>query len=126
VAARSIGRSLIKTDPPRHARLRRLVNRAFTPRMVGRLEPRIRDIVTEILDAVTPAGRCDFVNDVAEPLPLAVIGEMLGLPRGDWAYLVGLNNRQIGAADPGASAGGGAAVPGRPGRGRGARGRRWR
>jgi cytochrome P450 len=100
IASRSIGRSLIKTDPPRHGRLRRLVNRAFTPRMVGHLEPRIREIVTEILDAVTPAGRCDFVSDVAEPLPLAVICEMLGLPRGDWAYLVGLNNRQIGAADP--------------------------
>jgi cytochrome P450 family 142 subfamily A polypeptide 1 len=79
--------SLISTDPPRHTRVRRLINKGFTPRMVARLEPHVRDIVARTLDAVAPAGACDFVQDVAVPLPMLVIAELLGLPLEDWRRL---------------------------------------
>jgi cytochrome P450 len=94
------GKMLITTDPPRHLRLRRLVNRAFTPRMVRQMEPHIREIVTGLLDPVATAGRCDFVLDIAAPLPLAVICETMGVPRQDWDYMFALTNRVLGADDP--------------------------
>jgi cytochrome P450 family 142 subfamily A polypeptide 1 len=79
--------SLISTDPPRHTEIRRLINKGFTPRMVAQLEPHVRDIVRRTLDRVAPRGRCDFVQDVAVPLPMLVIAELLGLPLDDWRQL---------------------------------------
>jgi cytochrome P450 family 142 subfamily A polypeptide 1 len=79
--------SLISLDPPRHTEVRRSINRGFTPRMVAVLEPHVRDIVTRTLDAVIAAGRCDFVQDVATPLPMLVIAELLGYPHDDWRSL---------------------------------------
>jgi cytochrome P450 family 142 subfamily A polypeptide 1 len=79
--------SLISTDPPRHTEVRRLINKGFTPRMVAQLEPHVRDIVTRTLDAVAPRGACDFVEDVAVPLPMLVIAELLGFPLEDWRRL---------------------------------------
>jgi cholest-4-en-3-one 26-monooxygenase len=96
----SRGRMMITTDPPRHVRLRRLVNKAFTPRMVATLEPHIREITTAILDDVTPKGRCDFVVDVAARLPLAVICEMMGVPSQDWDLMFRLTNMVLGSDDP--------------------------
>jgi len=75
--------SLISTDPPRHTEMRRLINKGFTPRMVAQMEDHVRDIVTRTLDAVAPRGECDFVEDVAVPLPMLVIAELLGLPLED-------------------------------------------
>src|SRR5205823_5188409 len=75
------GTMMITTDPPRHVRLRRLVNKGFTPRMVAQLEPHIRGIVTRILDDIAPHGECDFVTDAAALLPLAVICDMMGVPQ---------------------------------------------
>ena len=80
-----LGSSLISTDPPRHRQLRNLVTQAFTPRAVARLEPRIRQIVTELLDAVAPAGRMDVIDELAYPLPVIVIAELLGIPPEDRA-----------------------------------------
>ncbi len=77
--------SLISTDPPRHRQLRTLVNQAFTPRAVARLEPRIRQLTTELLDAVTPSGSMDIIDDLAYPLPVIVIAELLGIPPEDRA-----------------------------------------
>ena len=71
--------SIVSTDEPRHGQLRGLVNRGFTPRMVGLLEPRIREIVKQSIDAVAPHGHCDFVRDLAVDLPLLMIAEMLGI-----------------------------------------------
>jgi cytochrome P450 len=82
-ARHPLGASLINTDPPRHRQLRTLVNQAFTPRAVARLEPRIREIVDTLLDAVLDQGRMDVVNDLAYPLPVIVIAEMLGIPAED-------------------------------------------
>jgi cytochrome P450 len=75
-----IGSSIIQMDPPRHRQLRNLVTQAFTPRMVAQLEPRITAIVNELLDNVTKAGQMDVVADLAYPLPVTVIAELLGIP----------------------------------------------
>lgn len=72
---------LIADDPPRHTRLRELVSRAFTPRRVADLEPAIRDIVTERVDVFTTDGEVDFMDALGVPLPVTVIGELLGVPR---------------------------------------------
>jgi cholest-4-en-3-one 26-monooxygenase len=79
--------SLISLDPPRHTQVRRLINKGFTPRMVAQLEPHVRDIVTRTLDAVAARGECDFVRDVAVPLPMLVIAELLGYPQDAWRDL---------------------------------------
>ena len=71
--------SMINLDDPDHKRRRNLVNRGFTPRRVEDHEPHIRRYVGELIDAVADAGRCDFVRDIAAPLPMAVIGDMLGV-----------------------------------------------
>jgi len=76
--------AIIEMDPPEHNRYRRLVIQAFTPRAVGALEPRIRAIARESLDAVPVGEPVDFVGAVAVPLPMYVIAEMLGIPREDW------------------------------------------
>ena len=70
---------MINMDRPQHLVRRNLVNRGFTPRRVAGMEPGIRRVCTEILDAVCERGECDFVRDVAAPLPLIVIGDMLGV-----------------------------------------------
>lgn len=74
---------MIMMDPPRHAALRKLVSRAFTPRRITELEPIVRAIATELLDSFSDAGSCDMVRDFAGPLPAMVIADMLGLPRED-------------------------------------------
>jgi cytochrome P450 len=70
-------------DPPNHRKLRTLVSQAFTPRTVAGLEPRIRAITRDLLDAVSGAPRVDLVGAVAYPLPILVISELLGIPAGD-------------------------------------------
>ena len=76
---RQEGASMITKDPPAHTRLRKLVSKAFTPRMVSQLEPHIRAITDELLDAVIDKGAFDLVQDLAYPLPVIVIAEMLGV-----------------------------------------------
>lgn len=71
--------TLVITDPPRHTKLRALVNKAFTPQAVAGLEPYVRRVVTSILDAVSTRDSFDFVADVAARLPFDVICEMLGV-----------------------------------------------
>lgn len=70
---------LISTDPPAHMPLRKLVNKAFTPRMVAGLEPRIQQITARLLDQVAESGDFDLVRDFSTPLPVMVIAEMLGV-----------------------------------------------
>lgn len=81
--AEAIYRNLLMLDAPDHTRLRKLVVKAFTPRMVERLRGRIETLVDELLDAVEPRGEMDLVRDFAYPLPIIVIAEMLGLPAED-------------------------------------------
>jgi cytochrome P450 len=98
--ASGAGKMLITIDPPQHGRLRRLVNKGFTPRMVAQLEPSVRAITTSILDEVAPRGECDFVTDIAALLPLGVICALMGVPREDWGLMFTLTNRVLGAEDP--------------------------
>jgi cytochrome P450 len=74
---------LIFFDPPRHTKLRALVTRAFTPRVVANLEPRIRQFCRELLDATAGRQEIDLVADFSFPLPMMVIAEMLGVPASD-------------------------------------------
>ena len=74
---------LLFLDPPAHTRLRSLVAKAFTPRVVERLRPRIQTLVDELLEPVLERGRMDVLADLAYPLPVAVICELLGVPRDD-------------------------------------------
>ncbi|MEU5806651.1 MULTISPECIES: cytochrome P450 family protein [unclassified Streptomyces] len=75
--------NMLRSDPPDHTRLRRLVSKAFTARRVAAMEPRIQALTDRLLDAVVPAGRADLVADFALPLPVAVISELLGVPVDD-------------------------------------------
>jgi cytochrome P450 len=79
------GRSMLVVDPPDHTRLRNLVNKAFTPRMVERLRSRVEAITAEILGRLQDAGGFDLVTNFAYPLPVIVIAEMLGVPATDRA-----------------------------------------
>lgn len=72
--------SMPYTDPPYHTRLRALVNKAFTPRVVERMRPYIQQVVDDLLDVVEVKGHMDVIRDLAYPLPLAVIAAMLGFP----------------------------------------------
>src|SRR5579884_3883025 len=81
----AIQASIIAMDPPRHHRLRALVSKAFTPKAVAGLAPRIAAITNELLDRVGEAGQMDVIADLAYPLPVTVIAEMLGVPVEDRA-----------------------------------------
>jgi cytochrome P450 len=75
-------RMLIAVDPPDHTRLRRLVNRGFTPRRIALLEPRVREIARECVAKVLSRGEMDLVRDLAIPLPVTLIAQMLGVETG--------------------------------------------
>jgi cytochrome P450 len=94
------GQMLIVTDPPRHTRMRQIINKRFTRAALAPQEPHIRAIATEILDAVAPQGECDFVVEVAAKLPTAVICEMMAIPRADWNMMFAVANMSIGSQDP--------------------------
>jgi cytochrome P450 len=74
--------NFVRMDPPRHRMLRGLVSQAFTPKVVAGLAPRIGEVTTELLDA-TGGDRLDLIEDLAYPLPVIVIAELLGIPAGD-------------------------------------------
>jgi cholest-4-en-3-one 26-monooxygenase len=94
------GRMMLTMDAPDHTRYRSLVNRGFTPRMIGALQSHIREMVIKILEPAIAKRDCDFVVDVASELPLQVIAEMLGVPFEDRHKLFEWSNRMIGSADP--------------------------
>ncbi|MGP1907990.1 cytochrome P450 [Metabacillus sp. JX24] len=74
-----IASSLIMMDPPNHRQLRGLVSKAFTPKSIQKLEPRIREITKDLLDSCTPTQSMEFVQNLAYPLPVIVIAELLGV-----------------------------------------------
>jgi cytochrome P450 len=71
---------MISTDNPRHARLRRIVSQAFSPRRIRAIEDHIEQVTARVVDRVAPLGECDFVAEVAAPVPLEVICRMMGVP----------------------------------------------
>ncbi len=88
--------SLIGLDGERHVSQRRLLNKGFTPRMIRSMEPRVRQVVTEVLDEIAQRPSCDFVTDVAIPVPLVVIAELMGLPVEDRVQLGHWSDRMMG------------------------------
>src|SRR5437016_2057568 len=89
--------NLLNTDPPRHRQLRDLITRAFTPRAVAGLEPRIAQLAGQLLDRVAARGEMDLVADFAYPLPATVIAELLGVPPADRERFAEWANRILAA-----------------------------
>jgi cytochrome P450 len=92
--------SMIVLDDPRHAHLRQLVQRAFTPRTVAAIEERVRVRARELVAAAAERGECDFVETFAAPLPLQIICDMLGVPAADEKDVFEWTNVILGAGDP--------------------------
>ena len=92
--------NLIFTDPPRHRQLRKLINSGFTRRQVTLLEPKVREIVKGILDAVDTSREYEFAEEIAAPLPTRLIAEMLGAPPEDWEQFRAWSDAAVGTADP--------------------------
>lgn len=80
--------SMISLDDPEHLKHRRLVNKGFTPKKIRIKEEEVRIICDEIIDSVCEKGECDFIWDIAAPLPLILIGDMLGFPRTSYDELL--------------------------------------
>ncbi|WP_369390864.1 cytochrome P450 [Streptomyces sp. CG1] len=78
---------MLDLEPPDHTRIRRLVSKAFTPRTVERLQSYVQDLASDLVAGLVRDGGGDLLTDVAEPLPVAVIAEMLGIPEGDRGQL---------------------------------------
>jgi cytochrome P450 len=93
-------RPFLLLDPPDHTRLRGLVSKAFTPRTVEGLRPRIQQVVDELLDAVEPKGAMEVVEDLAYPLPVVIICEMLGVPASDHERFKGWSRDLARGLDP--------------------------
>lgn len=86
------GTMLVSMDGDEHVRQRRLINAGFTPRMVKLLEQQIRKWAESIVDRAVEQGECDFVSDIAYPLPMNVIADIVGIPVGDREWLFSLAN----------------------------------
>jgi cytochrome P450 len=99
-AARPRRVAMLYRDPPDHTRLRRLVSKAFTPRAVQALGPRITGLVNGLLDAAEREGRVDLVDALAFPLPFAVIAEMLGTPSADHERIRRLTGTVVRSLEP--------------------------
>jgi len=99
-AERPTGLSMLDRDPPDHTRLRKLVSKAFTPRAVQALTPRITELVDGMLDAAGEAGQVDLVDALAFPLPFAVIAEMLGTPPADHERIRQLTGTLVRSLEP--------------------------
>ena len=92
--------SMINMDDPKHARLRRIVSRGFTPRMLGKLEDQVQAAAATIVDEVYERGSCDFVPEIAAKLPLKIICDMMGIPESDYQTVFERSNVILGASDP--------------------------
>lgn len=86
---------VVFSDPPVHTRLRRLVSRAFTPRRIREIEPRIREFTRRLLDRVAEKGTFEVMGDLANPLPVMVIAEILGVPPEDYLTFKEWSDRVI-------------------------------
>jgi cytochrome P450 len=92
--------SMIEMDDPRHARLRRIVSRAFTPRMIQKFADDVERIAGQVVDAVIDRGSCDFVTEIAAPLPLKIICDLMGIDAKDQEFVFERTNTILGAEDP--------------------------
>jgi cytochrome P450 len=93
-------RAILSLDPPDHTRLRRLVSKAFTPKRLESLRPRVQQLVDEALETVAPKAAMDVVADLAYPLPFTVICELLGMPEGEREHIREASHTLAGTLDP--------------------------
>jgi pimeloyl-[acyl-carrier protein] synthase len=93
-------RLMLFADPPDHTRLRRIVSKAFTPKAIEEMRPRVAQIVDEILDDADARGEIELVDDLAFKLPVTVISEMLGVPMDDHEQLRTWTSAAVAALDP--------------------------
>ena len=99
-APRSSALSMLDRDPPDHTRLRRLVSKAFTPRAIQALRPRITELVDDMLDDMAAQRRVNLVDALAFPLPFSVIAEMLGTPPADHERIRQLSGTVVRSLEP--------------------------
>jgi methyl-branched lipid omega-hydroxylase len=92
--------SMINMDDPRHARLRRIVSRAFTPRMIAQFESDVQRAASSVVDDLIETGPCDFVRNVAARLPLKIICDMMGIPGDMFGMVLANSNTILSGADP--------------------------
>jgi len=92
--------SMINTDNPRHARLRRIVSAAFNPRVIKSIEDSIERVADDVINRVAEAGGCDFVLDVASRLPLEIICDMMGIAAADYETVFNASNVILSGGDP--------------------------
>jgi cytochrome P450 len=92
--------SMINMDDPRHARMRRIVARGFTPRMLAKVEQDVQRAAAECVDRVIEKGECDFVTEVASRLPLKIICDMMGIPERDYDFIFERSNVILSNGDP--------------------------
>ncbi|WP_409493040.1 cytochrome P450 [Amycolatopsis sp. cmx-11-12] len=93
-------RSFLALDPPDHTRLRRLVSKAFTPRMVEQLAPRVEELAKELVSKALEMGEFDLMAEIARPLPVVIVSEMLGVPLADRDRFEGWSHAMGRALDP--------------------------
>ena len=92
--------SMINMDDPRHARLRRIVSRAFTPRMITKFEGDVQQVAATIVDDLLAGGPCDFVEQVAARLPLTIICQLMGIPDSSYDLVLRDTNMILSGMDP--------------------------
>jgi cytochrome P450 len=92
--------SMINMDDPRHAKIRRIVSRAFSPRMIQRFEAQVQSVAELVVEEVLAKGSGDFVPDVAARLPLKIICDMMGIPESSYKTVFDNSNIILGGADP--------------------------
>jgi cholest-4-en-3-one 26-monooxygenase len=93
-------RHLLNMDPPEHARYRRVTSSWFTPRAVRGMDEKVARVTREVIDAAAKNEAGDFVRDISAPITIAIIAEMLGVPRSDWQLLFRWTNEIIAPQDP--------------------------
>jgi methyl-branched lipid omega-hydroxylase len=92
--------SMINMDDPRHARLRRIVSRAFSPRLIAKFQDDVQHAATEMVDNLLATGPCDFVANIAAKLPLKIICDMMGIPDEQYEMVLANTNIILSGADP--------------------------
>jgi cytochrome P450 len=92
--------SMINMDDPRHAKIRRIVSRAFSPRMIKRFEDQVQSVAEQVVEEVLAKGSGDFVPDVAARVPLKIICDMMGIPESAYATVFDNSNIILGGVDP--------------------------
>ena len=93
-------RTMMELDPPEHTRYRRLVNKGFTRKTVERYEDEIRGLAVDVIEAALPKGEFDFVHEIAEQLPMRMLGRLLGTSDDDGHKLVAWGDALLGNTDP--------------------------